>query len=67
MASVRGSTKLIHWFGDTPDELYNVIDDPEERVDLARERPQQAEERLDDLLDWYHRSRANYFTYLDQR
>ncbi len=47
-----GDWKLIEFFEDGRSELYNLADDPCERKDLARERPEKAAELRDRLHAW---------------
>lgn len=50
-ASVKGSEKYIYYFGDKPDEIFDLSEDPLEKNNLADERGKDAvEERRDDLL-----------------
>ncbi len=52
LASIKGDVKYIHYFGDTPDELYDLSEDPGESQNLAPQRPEVVEERRRELLEW---------------
>ena len=51
-AVVWGDYKLIHHFGERPAELYNLADDPQEREDLAAQRPDDVARWGQALVDW---------------
>ena len=65
--SVQGGVKLIHWYDDAPDELYDLSSDPGERVNLAEQRPEETRRRRAELIDWLHRTRGRYDAWLDGR
>jgi arylsulfatase A-like enzyme len=52
LARIEGDMKLIHYFGESPDELYNLAEDPLEKDDLARNRLRDVEEMRSRLLEW---------------
>ncbi|HJE50454.1 MAG TPA: sulfatase-like hydrolase/transferase [Tessaracoccus flavescens] len=53
-ATIDGDMKVIHHFGDRRDEVYNVVEDPYERNDLATEVADEwINERVDSTLEWY--------------
>ncbi|CAN5557718.1 MAG: hypothetical protein ACR2N0_04030 [Rubrobacteraceae bacterium] len=52
LARIEGEMKLIHYFGESPDELYDLEEDPLEEDDLARDRLRDVEEMRSRLLEW---------------
>jgi len=60
LASLKGTEKYIHHYGNQPDELFDLSKDPLEERNLAGERPKEAEERRDELLAWRSRINATY-------
>ncbi len=52
LASIKGYEKYIHHYGDQPDELFDLSEDPLEQRNRANERAEEARERLDELLAW---------------
>ena len=48
----RGDFKLIEWYEDHLFELYNLRDDPEEKMDLASAQPQQTAALRTLLHEW---------------
>ncbi|HOS95277.1 MAG TPA: arylsulfatase, partial [Armatimonadota bacterium] len=48
----RGDMKLIEFFEDSHVELYDLAEDVGETRDLARERPDLAEELRQQLAEW---------------
>lgn len=60
LARIEGDMKLIHYFGDSPDELYNLANDPLEKDDLASDRPGTVEEMGSRLLEWRSDNVAMY-------
>jgi arylsulfatase A-like enzyme len=60
LASLKGTEKYIHHYGNQPDELFDLSKDPLEERNLAGERPKEAEERRDELLAWRSRANATY-------
>lgn len=65
IASVRDRKKLIHFFDDVPDALYDLTNDPEERHDLHAEQPDYVAERRKELLDWYAETKGRYWSFRD--
>lgn len=55
MAGVRGQRKLIHYYGDKADELFDLAVDPLERRNLASEHPDEVREWLSELQAWQQR------------
>ena len=47
-----GRWKLLEWFEDGALELYDLEDDPGERVNLAREEPDRVRAMLERLRSW---------------
>jgi lipoteichoic acid synthase len=52
--------KLIHYFGESPDELYDLKEDPREENNLARDRLRDVEEMRSRLLEWRTDNIAKY-------
>jgi lipoteichoic acid synthase len=52
LASIKGFEKYIYHYGDLPDELFDLSEDPLERKNLADERAREVGERRDELLAW---------------
>lgn len=52
LARIEDGMKLIHYFGESPDELYDLDRDPLEENDLARDRLRDVEEMRSRLLEW---------------
>ncbi len=48
----QGDWKLIHFYEDQHDELYNLKSDPSEAIDLAKQQPEQAEKLRTRLDAW---------------
>lgn len=48
----RGDTKLMWWSRDGRIQLFDLASDPEERVDLSDDRPEQAARLLGELRAW---------------
>lgn len=58
-ASIRdGDWKLIHFYHYDKVELYNLKDDPSEKIDLAKSNPGKANELADKLLEWQKHMKA---------
>jgi lipoteichoic acid synthase len=61
LASIEGSEKYIHHYGNQPDELFDLAQDPAERRNLAAgERPEEINERREELLRWRSEVNAAY-------
>lgn len=58
----RGDWKLIHYWEDGSDELYNLVQDINERNDLAGQQPEKVKALRDELLTWLKDMNANYPT-----
>ena len=52
LAGVRGKRKLIHYFDNRPDELFDLATDPNERKSLADEHPEEVAEWRAELVAW---------------
>jgi arylsulfatase A-like enzyme len=48
----EGPWRLVEFFEDDRVELYHLVDDPEEKKDLAAERPEKAKELRAKLIQW---------------
>ena len=55
----EGDWKLIHYFEDSRNELYNLADDPEEQHDVAAMHPQRTRELGDHLQAWLKETSAS--------
>ncbi len=62
LASIKGSEKYIHHYGNQPDELFDLSEDPLEECNLASGRAKEAKERRDELLAWRSRINATFET-----
>ena len=61
LASIKVFEKYIHHYGDRPDELFNLSEDPLEEHNLAGERTRkEMDERRKELLRWRSRIKALY-------
>ena len=61
MASLKGTEKYIHHYGDQPDEFYDLSEDPLEQRNLTGERDkEELNERRTELLEWASRLDAEY-------
>ena len=58
---LRDDRKLIHFFGHRPDELYFLDQDPGETHNLAAEKPELAQHKLQELLRWDRHVRSLYW------
>jgi arylsulfatase A-like enzyme len=59
LASIKGYEKYIYHH-DLPDEFFDLSEDPLERNNLAGERPEEVDERREDLLAWRSGINATY-------
>jgi arylsulfatase A-like enzyme len=61
LASIKGDEKYIYFFGNQPDEVYDLSKDPHERHDIADElsNGELKKKRLQ-VLNWYSRVNATY-------
>jgi arylsulfatase A-like enzyme len=61
LASIKGDEKYIYFFGNQPDEVYDLSKDPRERHDIADEQSAaELKKRRSQVLDWYSRVNATY-------
>ena len=61
MASLKGTEKYIYHYGDQPDELFDLSEDPFEQHNLTGERDKkELDERRKELLAWASRLDAEY-------
>jgi arylsulfatase A-like enzyme len=61
LASLRGDQKYIYFFGNQPEEEYDLSSDPSESNDLAGELgDKELEDRRKEVLTWYSRVHAMY-------
>jgi len=61
LARIEGSEKYIHHYGNQPDELFDLAQDPAEWRNLAAgERPEEINERREELLRWRSEVNAAY-------
>ncbi len=61
LASIVGSEKFIYHYGNQPDEVFDLSEDPEERENLAEQHsPEELEKRRRELLEWRSRVNATY-------
>jgi arylsulfatase A-like enzyme len=61
VASLKGTEKYIYHYGDQPDELFDLSEDPFEKRNLADERDKkEMDERRRELLAWASRLDAEY-------
>ena len=62
MASIKGTEKYIYHFGDKPEELFDLSNDPGERNNLAAKNPEKVEQRRQQLLEWRSEVHSKYGT-----
>jgi lipoteichoic acid synthase len=61
LASLKGTEKYIYFFGNKPEELYDLSSDPLEKNDIADERgSKEIKVRRSEVLAWYSRVNAMY-------
>jgi phosphoglycerol transferase MdoB-like AlkP superfamily enzyme len=61
LASIKGSEKYIHHYGDQPDEIFDLSEDPLEKRNLADEySKEELDERRESLLSWHSGVNAGY-------
>jgi lipoteichoic acid synthase len=66
LASIKGNEKYIYFFGNQPDEVYDLSKDSNERHDIAeRLSDAELEQKRSQVLAWYSRVNATYEKYQD--
>jgi lipoteichoic acid synthase len=61
LASIEGDEKYIYFFGNQPEEVYDLSKDPYERHDIAsRQSKEELEDKRSQVLAWYSRVNAMY-------
>ncbi len=61
LASVKGDEKYIYFFGNQPDEVYDLSEDPRERHDIADEQSSaELQKKRSQVLNWFSRVNATY-------
>ncbi|HEY5786391.1 MAG TPA: sulfatase-like hydrolase/transferase [Microlunatus sp.] len=61
LAQIDGTTKYVHHFGNRPDEVFDLADDPDERHNLIADvDPERLKALRSDLLHWRSEVRAEY-------
>jgi arylsulfatase A-like enzyme len=60
LAGIRGDEKFIYFHGSRPAQLFDLADDPGERIDLAPERPEAVARWTTEVLDWRRSVHAKY-------
>jgi arylsulfatase A-like enzyme len=64
LASIKGDEKYIYFFGNQPDEVYNLSKDPNERHDIAGQMSnKELKKKRSQVLNWYSRVNATYEKY----
>lgn len=48
----KGDYKLINWYKEERTELYNIVKDPSETIDLSKEDPNKTQQLLNELNRW---------------
>ncbi len=62
LASLEGTRKYIYHFDERPEEIFDLSQDPFERQNLAEGRPEEAEQRRQELLEWREEVHSGYGT-----
>ena len=61
LASIRGSEKYIHHYGNQPDEVFDLSEEPLEQRNLVSELPkQEMAQRREELLEWRSSMEVTY-------
>jgi hypothetical protein len=61
LASKKDDEKYIYHYGNQPDEVFDLSEDPVEKHDLASlYSKEELDERREDLLAWYSRVNAQH-------
>jgi arylsulfatase A-like enzyme len=66
IATLQGTTKIIHNFGKKPDEAFNLAEDPEERANLADRTPELST-TVAAMMRWRRGVNASYINYYKDR
>jgi arylsulfatase A-like enzyme len=61
LASIKGDEKYIYFFGNQPDEVYDLSKDPKEHHDIAGDLSNaELKKKRSQVLTWYSRVNATY-------
>jgi arylsulfatase A-like enzyme len=61
LASIKGNEKYIYFFGNQPDEVYDLSTDPHEHHDIAGDlSTAELKKKRSQVLNWYSRVNATY-------
>ena len=61
LASIKGDEKYIYFFGNQPDEVYDLSKDPYEHHDIANQlSAEELKKKRSQVLTWYSRVNAMY-------
>jgi lipoteichoic acid synthase len=61
LASLQGDEKYIYFFGNQPDEVYDISKDPHEKHDIANQLSEkELQDKRSQVLTWYARVNATY-------